>query len=131
MVDEVFIERLSAGSTPTVVQEYVAGVDVRVHTVGHAAFACEVSGAGVDYRFESQGATYSATEIPDAIAAQCCSFAEREGVVLAGFDFRRTPDGRWRCLEMNPVPSFLPYEFSAGLPIGRAVVAALTRKEGP
>jgi D-alanine-D-alanine ligase-like ATP-grasp enzyme len=63
------------------------------------------------------------------LAEQCCAFAEAAGLVLAGFDFRRTPSGQYRCLEMNPVPSFLPYEFASGLPIGAAVVDALTRQQ--
>jgi hypothetical protein len=42
-VDPQLIERLYAGTTPTVVQEYVHGTDVRVHTVERHAFACEVA----------------------------------------------------------------------------------------
>ena len=126
-VDAQLIERMSAGTTPTVVQEYVPGTDVRVHTVERQAFACEVSGTGVDYRFEHQGARYAGTLIPNELAEQCCGFAEATGLTLAGFDFRRSPCGRYRCLEMNPVPSFLPYEFSSGRPVGAAVVRALMR----
>jgi hypothetical protein len=125
LIDDQFMTRLEAGTTPTVVQEYVPGADVRVHTIGMTAFACQVTSAGVDYRFEHEGARYVATTVPDALAERCCQFAQAEGLVLAGFDFRVTADGRWRCLEMNPVPSFLPYEFSSGLPIGAAVVVSL------
>ncbi|MGL4961041.1 MAG: ATP-grasp domain-containing protein [Inquilinus sp.] len=127
-VDAQLMERLHAGSTPTVVQEYVPGIDVRVHTVERCAFACAVSSEGVDYRFEHRGTCYERTSIPDGLAEQCCAFAEASGLVLAGFDFRRTPNGEYRCLEMNPVPSFLPYEIPSGLPIGAAVVQALTRQ---
>jgi len=129
LIDDQFMTRLKASTTPTVVQEYVPGVDVRVHTIGVTALACQVTSAGVDYRFEHEGARYLATAVPDALAERCCQFAEAEGLVLAGFDFRVTPDGRWRCLEMNPVPSFLPYEFSSGLPIGAAIVESLLRGE--
>jgi glutathione synthase/RimK-type ligase-like ATP-grasp enzyme len=108
------------------VQEYVPGSDVRVHTVGRAAFASEVTGGGVDYRFEHQGARYASVSVPERLVDLCCDFAAAAGLVLAGFDFRVTPDRQWLCLEMNPVPSFLSYEFSSGLPIGAAVVDALT-----
>ena len=128
MVDERLADRLDAGGTPTVIQEYVAGVDVRVHTVGARAFACRIAGTSVDYRFEHEGAKYDRSEIPDELASRCCRFAEADGLVLAGFDFRLTEDGRWRCLEMNPVPSFLPYEFSSGLPIGAAIADVLTER---
>ncbi len=128
-LDDSFFERLGEGTTPTVVQIYVPGTDVRVHTVGDSAFACEVRSAGVDYRFEHDDASYTATTIPQTLADMCCKYAARAGLVLAGFDFRRTADGRLRCLEMNPVPSFLPYEFSSGLPIGRAIVDVLTARQ--
>jgi len=127
-VDAQLIERLQAGSTPTVVQEHVPGIDVRVHTVERRAFACAVSSDGVDYRFEHQGTCYERTSIPEELAEQCCAFAMASGLVLAGFDFRRTPGDEYRCLEMNPVPSFLPYEVPSGLPIGAAIVEALTRQ---
>jgi glutathione synthase/RimK-type ligase-like ATP-grasp enzyme len=123
-VDAQLID-LHVGSTPTVVQEYVPGTDVRVHTVRSDTFACAVTSQSVDYRFEHHDAHYEKTSIPEELAERCCAFAAAAGLVLAGFDFRRTPEGRYFCLEMNPVPSFLPYEIPAGLPIGAAVVEAL------
>ena len=94
------------------------GKDVRVHTVGGLAFACEVKQfkGSITALNPPDGARYVATSIPSHLAELCCSHARAEGLVLAGFDFRVTPEGRWRCLEMNPVPSFLPYEFASGLP---------------
>jgi len=41
---------------------------------------------------------------------------------VAGFDFRVTPDGDWYCLEMNPVPTFLPYEMATSQRIGEAIL---------
>ena len=56
----------------------------------------------------------------------CISFAAREGLLLAGFDFRvDETTGTWSCLEMNPVPTFLPYEASTGQRIGDAVIDLL------
>jgi D-alanine-D-alanine ligase-like ATP-grasp enzyme len=65
--------------------------------------------------------------IPDEIAQRCVQVAQDEDLLLAGFDFRVDPSGRWHCLEVNPVPTFLPYEMSTGQPIGAAVVDALLR----
>ncbi|HSG47001.1 MAG TPA: hypothetical protein VLA43_04200, partial [Longimicrobiales bacterium] len=36
-------------------------------------------------------------------------------------------DGAWWCLESNPVPTFLPYEVQAGLPIADAVLDWMER----
>ena len=123
--DDDLSARLSAGTTPTVLQEFVPGRDIRVHTVGDRAFATEMVGAGVDYRFES-ATEYRPATIDDSLARLCCETAGGEGLLLAGFDFRVTPAGRWYCLEMNPVPSFLPYEMCGGQPIGEAILDLFT-----
>ncbi len=123
-LDDELQRRLRHGTSPTVIQEFVPGRDVRVHTVGDRAFATEVVADGVDYRYQ-QGSQYAATTVDDALARLCCEAALAEGLVLAGLDFRVTPAGEWYCLEMNPVPSFLPYEMCSGVPIGDAVVDVL------
>jgi glutathione synthase/RimK-type ligase-like ATP-grasp enzyme len=104
-----------------VLQEYVAGSDVRVHTVGQRAFATEMISERVDYRFDAV-AQYRSAVVDPEIAERCCATAAAEGLLLAGFDFRVATDGGWHCLEMNPVPSFLPYEMCSGEPIGDAVL---------
>jgi hypothetical protein len=67
MLDQQLGVRLEAGTSPVVVQQYVPGSDVRLHTVGRAAFACQVTGAGVDYRFEHQNATYAPVAAPERL----------------------------------------------------------------
>lgn len=122
-VDETMLERMASGTTPVIIQRYVPGVDVRVHTIGGGAvFATEISSTAVDYRFAETSPEYRAVEVPPAIARRCLDAASNEGLALAGFDFRRDPQGRWWCLEMNPVPTFLPYEAATGHPIGDAVL---------
>jgi len=124
-VDGAFMSRLADRTTSAVIQEYIPGKDVRVHTVAGAAFACEVVGSAVDYRFEHERVRYQASAVPAALAERCCEHARNAGLVLAGLDFRVAEDERWYCLEMNPVPSFLPYEFSSGSPIGMAIIEAM------
>ncbi len=125
-LDDEVLQRMKNGSTPVVVQEYIPGRDVRVHTVSDKVFPTEVVGGGVDYRFEHEHCLYRATVVPDEIADMCCRFAKRERLVIAGFDFRVTDDGQWFCLEMNPVPTFLPYEMSTTQPIGDALLDLMT-----
>lgn len=120
------LERLAAGTAPVVVQEYVPGRDVRVHTVEEAAFGTEIVSAGVDYRFAGEESTYRPAEVPADVRERCVRRAREEGLTLAGFDFRVTDGGAWRCLEVNPVPTFLPYEMTAEQPIGDAVLDVLT-----
>lgn len=128
-VDDALLERLAA-SCPVLLQEYVPGSDVRIHTVGERTFASRIDSTGVDYRFADTENRYTAVKAPAGVAARCVEIARREGLVLAGFDFRVHPDGRWLCLEVNPVPTFLPYEAAAGHPIADAVLEHMAQARG-
>jgi D-alanine-D-alanine ligase-like ATP-grasp enzyme len=72
----------------------------------------EVISPVIDYRFEHQANTYKATAVPRHLEKLYMQVAEREGLTLAGFDFRVTNERRWYCLEVNPRPTFLPYEMA-------------------
>lgn len=128
-IDDALLERLDA-STPVIVQEYIAGRDVRVHTVLDPGaeptgriFPTQVrSKEGVDYRFEPGEHDFAACEIPDELARLCFRTARDEGLILAGFDFRVADDGAWCCLEVNPVPTFITYQAATRQEIGEAVV---------
>ncbi len=121
-IDEALKKRLSAGTVPVVAQEYIPGRDVRVHVVAGEPFATAVKSAGVDYRFESDGNEFVPTKAPIDVLSRCYRVAEAEGLLVAGFDFRVTPDGHWYCLEVNPVPTFLPYEMATGQRIADAIL---------
>ncbi len=124
IVDETLLGRLEAGSSPILVFEHPAGLDVRVHTVGRTAFAGERPSEGRNRRL--RGSTRAWVSVPRPLAHRCSDLAASLGLVLAGFDFRVTAEGRWLCLEIDPAPAFLPDETSSGLPIGSAVLDALT-----
>jgi hypothetical protein len=124
-VDDELERALVEGTTPVLVQEFVPGREVRIHTLGGLAFATAVTSAEIDYRYDENGAGYRATEAPPELARLCSAIAAAEGLVIAGFDFRVSADGTWYCLEMNPVPTFMPYEMATGQPIGNAVLDLL------
>jgi glutathione synthase/RimK-type ligase-like ATP-grasp enzyme len=127
--DAALLERLAAATAPVVLQEYVGGTDVRVHVVGDETFGTAVESAALDYRFESEQNEYSATTVPPDVARLCVEATRRERLVLAGLDFRVSPDGAWWCLELNPVPTFLPYEAGSSHAIGEAILDALVGRE--
>lgn len=114
--------RLRAGTSPAVVQHFVPGYEVRVHVVAETTFGSRVDADTIDYRFDEQHVGYQPCTIPPEIASQCRRYAARHGLTLAGLDFRVDTSGRWWCLEMNPVPTFLPYEAATGHPIGHAIL---------
>lgn len=123
--DEAVRARLAEATSPILLQEYVPGFDVRVHVVGDDVFVTKITAGGTDYRFESEGANYEPYEAPDEIARVCIQVTRCDGLLIGGLDFRVTADGRWYCLELNPVPTFLPYEMSTGQPIGDALLDLL------
>jgi hypothetical protein len=120
-VDDALLHRL-AGSCPVVLQEYISGTDVRVHVVGERSFGSRVISDAIDYRFDSLPIHYEVANVPERVARACVAHCRAEGLLVAGLDFRCTPDGDWWCLESNPVPTFLPYEAGTGQPIGDAIV---------
>lgn len=122
-VSAEFIDRLAQGSSPVVVQAWVAGYDVRLHVVGDQGFATAVeAGPGVDYRFDDTRRAYRAHTAPAPLVRRCAAFARAQGLLIAGFDFRVTDDDRWACLECNPAPTFLPYEMETGQSIADALL---------
>jgi glutathione synthase/RimK-type ligase-like ATP-grasp enzyme len=116
-------------NSPTLFQEYVAGVDYRVHVVGTRAFVTRLISQDEDYR---RSALVEETEIyveeaclPAAVVERCIAITRELGLVVSGIDFKQTQDGRLVALEVNPFPQFTFYEGRSGQPITRAVVEHL------
>jgi hypothetical protein len=113
---------------PTQFQEYVPGIDYRVHVVGDELFAAEIISSADDYRYAAHfGATADvrpytpSTEIDD----RCRTLASALGLAVAGIDLRQRPDGRWYCFEVNPSPAFSYYQNATGQAIDAAIARLL------
>jgi glutathione synthase/RimK-type ligase-like ATP-grasp enzyme len=118
------------GNCPTLFQEYVPGVDVRVHVVGGDAWACRVESRADDYRYPTDGEppAIQPVELPPDVVERCRSMAADMDLVVAGIDLRVTPDGRWFCFEVNPSPAFSYYEARTAQPIAAAIARWLTAR---
>jgi glutathione synthase/RimK-type ligase-like ATP-grasp enzyme len=113
---------------PTQFQEYIPGVDIRVHTVGDRLFASEIVTDATDYRYAGrQGAAREMrpAELPAEIEARCRRLSRSLGLALAGIDLRRSPDGQYYCFEANPAPQFDFYQLQTQQRIGEALVDLL------
>ena len=120
------LDRVADG--PVQLQEHIPGVDVRVHVVGESTFACEARSGAADYRYAArQGfdVDLRAIEIPENVARRIVLMTRAMGLHLAGVDLRRTPEGRWVCLEVNPSPAFTWYEDATEHRIAAAIAALL------
>jgi len=113
---------------PTQFQQYVPGVEYRVHVVGSELFTCRIECAADDYRYatDHQRPTLSEASLPDSINERSRLASRHLGLPLVGLDLRRTPDGDWYCLEANPSPAFSYYEGHIGQPIAAAIARLLT-----
>lgn len=113
---------------PTQFQAYVPGIEYRVHVVEDKIFACEIASTGDDYRYAivSNGQTQMrAYELPEDCAALCRTLAASMELTVAGIDLRRTPDGVWYCLEVNPSPGFSFFQAGTNQPIDEAIAHLL------
>ena len=120
-------ERFSSiTACPTQFQQYIGGLDYRVHVVGDEVFACEVMCSADDYRFSIEDiAQVRAYSLPQALEDKCRSLAVAMQLPLAGIDLRRTSQDEWFCFEVNPSPAFTYYEGETGQPIGAAIARLL------
>jgi hypothetical protein len=113
---------------PTQFQQYIPGHDYRVHVVGHEVFACEVVSTADDYRYATRQGTsvhMRAYDLPTDWADRCQELATTAGLLVAGIDFRRTPEGQWYCFEVNPSPAFTYYQTTTEQPIDEAIARLL------
>jgi glutathione synthase/RimK-type ligase-like ATP-grasp enzyme len=121
-------EVCDVANCPTQFQEYIPGIDVRVHVAGRQVIATEIESCADDYRFAScSGADVKMkpTVLPEQIENRCRLMAQKMNLLFTGIDLRRTPDGRWYCFEANPSPGFTFFEGITGQPITAAVVDLL------
>lgn len=118
---------------PAQLQAYIAGDNVRVHTVADRVFAVRIRSEAVDYRYAHRdGLTMEMepTPLPHVVEKACLAIARELNLLFAGIDLKVTPDGDWYCFEVNPCPGFLYYERHSHLPIS-AALADLLRGEMP
>jgi glutathione synthase/RimK-type ligase-like ATP-grasp enzyme len=120
------LEKLS--NCPTQFQEYIDGIDYRVHIVGDKVFACQIISSSDDYRYAAlQGQTVDlrACVLPSDIVDRCKTLASHMGLSVAGIDLRCTPNDEWYCFEVNPSPAFTYYQEASGHHIDEAITQLL------
>jgi RimK-like ATP-grasp domain len=120
LADTDRLERLS--TCPIYFQRYVAGTNVRVHIVGTGVTAVEITSGAVDYRKDIQKMVPA--KLPEHVAGNCRAVANALGLLVAGIDLIRSPEGEWYFLEANSSPAFTfyPDRDEVGASIARLLV---------
>jgi hypothetical protein len=119
---------------PVQFQQYVPGVDHRVHVVGAEVFCTEVVSEADDYRYAAeQGATayVRPAALPPPVADRCRRLARALGLSVAGIDLRRTPAGEWYCFEVNPSPAFSYFDDERRSVAGAVADLLVTAPQAP
>jgi glutathione synthase/RimK-type ligase-like ATP-grasp enzyme len=132
LVEPGDLERLDlVRLAPVIFQEYIEGVDLRITVVGDDVFAAEIDARGtsypVDMRMVVGEAAVRAVELPAPVREGLLALLRVLGLQYGAVDMRRTDDGRYVFLEVNPAGQWLFVERLTGLPISEALVDHLGR----
>ncbi|PNY80418.1 MvdC/MvdD family ATP grasp protein [Deinococcus koreensis] len=130
LVEESDLAHLdSVRLAPVIFQEYVPGVDLRIIHVGERFYTAELDAQDtsypVDMRMVIGEAKVRPVELPARLEAQLLALQRRLGLVYGAIDMRRTPDGDYLFLEVNPAGQWMFVEERTGLPISQAVADQL------
>jgi len=115
---------------PVIFQEYIeASVDLRVTMVGEEIFAAAIHSQDtsykVDCRIDISNAHIEAVDLPGEVEERLHSLMREMGLVYGAIDMRRTPDGRYIFLEINPAGQWLFIEHYSHQPITAAIARNL------
>jgi len=114
---------------PVQFQEYVDGLNVRVHVIGDELFATSVETDFTDYRYAAKFGSEAKLKpytLDNKTAENCIKLSEGLGLDIAGIDLKVTSNGEVLCFEVNPSPAFTYYESNTDQPIARSLAQYLT-----
>lgn len=116
---------------PRILQQRIPGVDVRVTVVGDELFAAEIdarrSPSPDDFRGFERSCRFAPCPVPDREEKGLRRIMDGLGLAFAAIDFRRSRDGRWWFLDLNPAGQWRFVERRTGQPITAALAALLAR----
>ncbi len=105
------LEHFQPSQGPIHLQQFTSGDDVRVHVVGDRYQAELIQCPTVDYRLDSDLAQhFPHHQIPPGLAQRLVQATKAFGLSFAGWDFKRTSNGDYWCLEANPMPGYDGYD---------------------
>lgn len=134
IIDATDVERLDlVRLAPVIFQEYIDGADLRVTMIGDKIFAAEIDARATSYPFDMrmviEEAILRPVDLPDRLSIALLKLQRRLNLDYGAIDLRRTEDGDYYFLEVNPAGQWLFVEERTGLPIARAMANYLAEVE--
>jgi RimK-like ATP-grasp domain len=114
---------------PVQFQEYVDGLNVRVHVIGDKVFATSIETDFTDYRYATKFGSdvkLKPFTLENNYAENCIKLSESLGLDFAGIDLKVTSNHEVFCFEVNPSPAYSYYQSNTEQPIARSVAEYLT-----
>lgn len=108
---------------PVHLQRRIMGRDARLHVVGDDVHAEMIESQAVDYRIAP--ARFRPFRPPPDLVERVVLATRQAGLLFAGWDFKLDEDGRFWCLEANPMPGYDSYDRRAHGAITRSLVEQL------
>jgi glutathione synthase/RimK-type ligase-like ATP-grasp enzyme len=121
---------------PAIFQEYVpVSVDLRVTLIGDEVYPAAIHAREledpVDSRVRLDEVRMEPTTLPGPVVAALYRLLGRMGLRYAAVDLRRTPDGRYVFLEINPAGQWIFVEERTGQPMTDAMARLLAAPVRP
>lgn len=115
---------------PVIFQECIpGGFDIRVTMVGDRVFPAEIrageSAYDLDFRVDTEHAPIAVHALPRSVEDRLRFMMRRLGLRYGAVDLRRSPDGDYVFLEINPAGQWLFIELATGQAISAALAELL------
>lgn len=115
---------------PVIFQEYIPlDIDLRVTIIGDEIVAAAIHSRegdyDVDYRVDLERVRVEPVNLPETVERCLHGFMRRLGLVYGAIDMRRTPDGSYVFLEVNPSGEFLFIEELTAQPLTASLAQLL------
>ncbi len=135
LVESCDVDRLELVKyAPVIFQEYIQGVDLRITVVGKSIFTAEIDARQTRYPVDMRMVVGEAAVKPITLSAELnkrlLALQKRLQLVYGAIDMRRTPEGEYYFLEVNPAGQWHFVEQRTGLPITKAMADLLASLDG-
>jgi len=118
-------------AAPAIVQERLAGPDVRIYRVGERFLAFAIHSAALDYREDDRCRVVYLPRPPSGIVEKLRRLAAEFDLDFLAADFKHCAiTGAVKFLEINTAPMFAAFDLASDGRISDAIIAHLTRGRG-